>query len=612
MPVIQGTDLGEEIIGTDFDDEIHGAGGDDIILGGLGDDTIHGDDGDDFLVDVYGYNLIFGDAGNDFIYNVANLYGGASDPISVAHGGMGDDTIIGGTAYGDEGNDTLQNSDGLDALDGGDGDDTINLNNTLNYHLDTVQGGAGIDTLVLAYGVYGVVGLRELAALQSAASIERVFTETPYAFVRATPQFLGSVNYIAAPGLTIIASGTVAFGAGTTLTLSQNSFVAVFEITIESAGVVLDLTGLTGTSPFYITASDFGSVIFGSEGADFLFGRQSADSLNGGAGDDQIAGSLGNDTVDGGSGADIYVTAGDRAEYTVSRNELGGFILTHNYTANGDQGSDILTNVETIQFNSETIDLTTTAIGFIKTGTAGADALTGGIYDDTISGLSGNDTLVGGLGDDLLNGGKGNDILNGGSGIDTASYATASSSVTVDLSITAVQSTGTEGKDKLISIENLIGSSFNDTLLGNGSANALSGGAGNDTLNGRGGNDTLAGGFGNDTLIGGAGSDTFVFDALLGKGNYDIIKDFVSGSDHIALSRSILNGVFDNSPADAIAPEMFHIGDRAMTADQHLIYNPHNGILYFDPDGVGGLGQVQIAEFQGDPILTASDFILFG
>ena len=59
----------------------------------------------------------------------------------------------------------------------------------------------------------------------------------------------------------------------------------------------------------------------------------------------------------------------------------------------------------------------------------------------------GTSTLVGGLGDDTLN---------GGGNVDTASYAGATSGVTVSLVVAAAQSTGGAGADTLISIENLL------------------------------------------------------------------------------------------------------------------------------------------------------------
>ncbi|NET35960.1 MAG: hypothetical protein F6K19_28690 [Cyanothece sp. SIO1E1] len=74
--------------------------------------------------------------------------------------------------------------------------------------------------------------------------------------------------------------------------------------------------------------------------------------------------------------------------------------------------------------------------------------------------------------------------------------------------------------DTLISIENLAGSTFDDSLLGDAGDNVLDGDDGNDLLVGGAGNDTLIGGLGDDTLQsgggvdvvdGGEGTDTAVF-----------------------------------------------------------------------------------------------------
>lgn len=72
--------------------------------------------------------------------------------------------------------------------------------------------------------------------------------------------------------------------------------------------------------------------------------------------------------------------------------------------------------------------------------------------------------------------------------------------------------------DVLTSIENLLGSAFDDLLTGNDGTNVLAGLEGNDTLKGGGGADTLDGGSGSDTASY-FGADTGVFvDIALGRG----------------------------------------------------------------------------------------------
>lgn len=150
-------------------------------------------------------------------------------------------------------------------------------------------------------------------------------------------------------------------------------------------------------------------------------------------------------------------------------------------------------------------------------GTSGADWADGAQGDDALSGMAGDDTLFGGEGDDdlsggdgadTLHGGAGNDTLNGGSGFDIASYEGATSGVRLRLVTAIGQTTGGAGRDMLIGIEGLIGSSFSDVLTGDNNANVLNGGAGNDLIIGGFGNDTLIGGLGDDLIDGGRDGDT--------------------------------------------------------------------------------------------------------
>ena len=151
-------------------------------------------------------------------------------------------------------------------------------------------------------------------------------------------------------------------------------------------------------------------------------------------------------------------------------------------------------------------------------GFAGNDVLNGLDRDDSLFGAGGNDNLFGGAGDDELTGGLGNDLLNGGAGIDTADYSdddfdfpSATAGITVNLNLQGIaQNTGGAGIDTLVSIENLGGTDFNDTLIGNAADNELSGQNGNDTLSGGAGDDRLFGGSGNDLLDGGSGADILI------------------------------------------------------------------------------------------------------
>src|SRR5262245_43363850 len=114
--------------------------------------------------------------------------------------------------------------------------------------------------------------------------------------------------------------------------------------------------------------------------------------------------------------------------------------------------------------------------------------------------FSGADTFNGFAGNDLFVGGPGGDSFLGGNGTDTVSYDNALAAVTVNLSNGSVLGPDAVG-DTFNSIENLIGSDFNDSLTGSTANNVLTGGLVNDTSNCGAGTTT-----GNDTLDGGAGN----------------------------------------------------------------------------------------------------------
>ena len=275
-------------------------------------------------------------------------------------------------------------------------------------------------------------------------------------------------------------------------------------------------------------------IVNGSGGNDYLLGAGGNDNLKGGTGDDTLDGGSGNDTLNGGSGNandglgnDTYlfgrgdgndtiydqdVTAGNMdtirfkdgvlpSDVTLSRPASGSedLLLSINGTTDSLRvfawfGS-VSNRVERVEFADGSVWDTTVLIKAPIQGTSGADYLVGrDDLADTIMGNAGNDILIGGGGNDRLEGGAGNDTINGGSGEDTASYIDAPSGVTVSLATGAAQATGGAGTDTLIGIENLTGSSHNDSLTGNSAANLLDGGAGA------------------DTLIGGDGSDTYYVD----------------------------------------------------------------------------------------------------
>jgi Ca2+-binding RTX toxin-like protein len=233
--------------------------------------------------------------------------------------------------------------------------------------------------------------------------------------------------------------------------------------------------------------------IYGYGGNDFLFGGGGNDYLSGGNGDDVLRSGTGDgDTVDGGYGVDT-------ADYLDSW--TGVYVdLTTGYGWYGTASGERLFDIENLNGSG----YSDTLIGH-----AGANVLIGFDGDDQLYGNGGNDTLYGLQGNDYLVGGAGADILHGAIGSDAASYEGSSAGVWVDLANSYGSGGDAEG-DTLYDIENVYGSSFDDTLIGDANANVLLGFDGHDGLRGGAGDDSLKGGAGNDYLDGGQGADKLV------------------------------------------------------------------------------------------------------
>lgn len=137
-------------------------------------------------------------------------------------------------------------------------------------------------------------------------------------------------------------------------------------------------------------------------------------------------------------------------------------------------------------------------------GSGDDDYLRGGSGDDNVQGGHGNDDLFGDDGDDDIYGGSGKDYIDGGSGNDTVHYE---DSLKVNVNLARGSGKDGSGQDTLVNIENVAGSSGNDSITGNDSDNHLAGNDGKDKITGAGGNDLLEGGAGDDKISGGSGND---------------------------------------------------------------------------------------------------------
>ncbi|MEB3258748.1 MAG: peroxidase family protein, partial [Cyanobacteriota bacterium] len=163
----------------------------------------------------------------------------------------------------------------------------------------------------------------------------------------------------------------------------------------------------------------------------------------------------------------------------------------------------------------------------------------------------------------------------------------------------------------------LTGGALNDTILGLGGADTLEGLAGHDSIDGGAGTDTLIGGAGVDVLTGGLDRDIFVLNAAGGVTNTpaiagaDVITDFQSGTDVLALSRTTFAGF---GRINAVARSQLLVGNFAggtgfvssETANTRLVYDTASGNLWHDANGNldGGFTQIAVLRNGVNPLTT--------
>jgi Ca2+-binding RTX toxin-like protein len=490
-------------------------------------------------------------------------------------GGSGNDIITGGA-----GNDTLNGGGGVDTVDYSWTSGGVNVNLALGQAFDITGTQIGTDTLSLIENVLGgsgddtIVGDAQENTLEGGGGIDRIWG-----------------------------------GAGN-------------DTIYGNAGNDILVGGFGGDTP-----GSGNDTLYGGEGDDQLFGEDGNDVLWGGIGADQYAGGAGNDTLYfeadgasdiawGGAGSDTFVfmagvfgtdtikdfvaVGGADVKDKIDLSAFGGVTFANlNIVQVGDNVE--ITSAGFGAGNKIVLEIlnagAVTADDFIFAGGGGSPGstingnsnnnnLTGTANDDTINGNGGNDTLAGLAGADVLNGGSGTDTatyaaspsavfvslwtgtgtgghaqgdsliavenlvgsshndtlegssgannLNGGGGIDTLTYINAGAGVTVSLALTSAQNTGGAGTDTISNFENLTGSNFNDNLTGNSGANVIDGRAGTDTITTGGGDDTVI-------FRPGYGSDT--------------ITDFVAGGTLDKIDLSSFSGIYSLADLLAVATQ---------------------------------------------------------
>ncbi len=271
-----------------------------------------------------------------------------------------------------------------------------------------------------------------------------------------------------------------------------------------ATGVYIDSAGnreqISGIEIFVGTS--FADRIVGSTAAEIFVGGGGNDTLTGGGGMDEFYGGAGNDVLTGGSTADYFVGGSgndainggagfDLVDYSDEGGKFGVTVNLATGVAKDTYGdTDKLSNIERVRGTELADSITGNSGNNLLEGWDGNDTVDGGAGNDTLFGGFGNDSLFGGTGNDTLVGGRGADTLDGGANTDTVDYSQDGGWHGISLNLLKGFAEDTWGdSDKLIAIENVVGSAFDDWIVGNIGNNVITGGAGNDTMTGGGGND---------------------------------------------------------------------------------------------------------------------------
>jgi serralysin len=267
----------------------------------------------------------------------------------------------------------------------------------------------------------------------------------------------------------------------------------------------------------YLYEGDTRSLIenaIGGSGNDKLTGNQGNNVLTGNGGDDTFFYTGGVDTFFGGAKG----AHGDTADFSLS--EVGvvitpvATVITTPIFGGGSVSVTIGDTSSRADAEGDAYDASyVSEVGPLRiVSMHGIENITGSPFADVITGNLGDNTIKAGDGNDYVYYTGGFDALDGGNGIDTVDFSQFGSAVFATLSLfvgvpeayttdTSSVLTGSSLRAiaDLAGFDNLVGTSFADSLIGNSGNNNINGGAGDDFLGYNGGLDVLNGGSGNDT-----------------------------------------------------------------------------------------------------------------
>ncbi|AFY48168.1 Ca2+-binding protein, RTX toxin [Nostoc sp. PCC 7524] len=514
------------------------------IKGGNGNDSIFGGLGDDF---------ISGGAGNDIIDGGAKNKSGNTAEYSDSPGGIVVNLALGQASndgYGTQ--DTLIN---IQNIVGSRFNDSIVGNNENNV----LQGDNGNDTLL------GLGGDDVLLAGAGADYIDG-------------GEGKDTITYIGSKA-----------GVYVNVSNSNVTFISPIDKVLTSLPANRGFGGEANGDRIFNVENVQGSVY-----NDILVASDAAGNVSGLDGDDILVAGAQADNLDGGNGRDWVTYRRSNAGVNVSlltNNNSGGYAAGDVIERASDANGDPIANRSSIE-NLE--------------GSNFSDTLEGDIANNILRGLIGNDTLRGNAGNDTLIGGIGADVLDGGTGIDWADYSESPSGVRVSLLPGAVNTGGHGEGDTFVhngqiaTVENLLGSDFNDVLIGDNGNNIINPGLSNGVL---------------DTVNGNGGSDRLIIDYSRNDIGTGIIGGYFTGLTSAGyLYRNVSNN--NNTILDSVSfSNIEHLTVIGTTQDDEIRGGPGDDILLGgtgDDTIYGGRGSNVILADDGDDVITDQNDINLG
>jgi Ca2+-binding RTX toxin-like protein len=419
-------------------------------------DTTYGTPCADVIVAPVGVEAVQGGGGNDTIVP-APIAAAAPCPESCFFLGVGSQTFEGGegddTVFGERGNDILRGGAGNDQLFGGIGDDLL-------------QGGPGNDRLAGGFGADSIDGEEGDDYVRGDSTIDRIFdsgggTDTLSYSTGITPSFGGQLQntYPGFPPPGGERGVELELGIGG---LNADNGVAPNGGGVDEVEVGVFETIIGTAFSDHIIGTGAGEAIYGGGGADALIGGGGSDALEGGADGDYCEGS-GTATSCGSS-----IATRDTSKVSVGFMTPPGATPYSQLYLVGSSGNDSVTatyspSAVTFHLSTGTFDQSPADAGGCTVGPVDASCPLPAPLDSLlIAGMAGADALAApgfpastGI---VVIGGEGADSISGG---DTEE-------ILVD------------GPDSGTDILNALGG--DDALTHNGGADEVLGGSGNDLL----------------------------------------------------------------------------------------------------------------------------------